>query len=102
MRVVRGLSTVTLPDYPAHVTMGRGLQFGIFALPEGTYWFAAFPARRAARTAQDTVRMLFAGWHQPIEELVAATPPQRLAQPRGGGSQATENDLGTGRGDPGR
>jgi len=76
MRVVRGLSTLTLPDYPAHVTMGRGLQFGIFPLREGTYWFAAFPAARAGTAAGGPVRALFAGWHQPIEDLVAATPTQ--------------------------
>src|SRR6185312_6886673 len=58
MRVIRGLSTLTLPDYPAHVTMGRGLQFGIFALHQGTYWFAAYPIRRAGESAEATVRAL--------------------------------------------
>lgn len=74
MRVIRGLSTLTLPDYPAHVTMGRGLQFGIFALHQGTYWFAAYPTGRAGDSAEATVRALFAGWHQPIGELIEATP----------------------------
>ncbi len=76
MRVIRGLSATTLPDYPAHVTMGRGVQFGIFALHQGTYWFAAYPVSRAGSSAADTVRTLFAGWHQPIEQLVATTPEQ--------------------------
>lgn len=76
MRVIRGLSTTTLADYPAQVTMGRGVQFGIFALSEGTYWFAAYPASRALASAADSVRALFAGWHQPIEELVATTPAE--------------------------
>lgn len=77
MRVIRGLSPITLPPYPAQVTMGRGVQFGIFALARGTYWFAAYPAGRATGSASETVLALFAGWHQPIGELIATTPPDR-------------------------
>jgi 2-polyprenyl-6-methoxyphenol hydroxylase-like FAD-dependent oxidoreductase len=81
MRVVRGTSRLRLGTPAAEVSMGRGLQFGIFGLPDGVYWFAAYPARRTpAGTARvsgaDALRTageLFGGWHEPIPQLMAST-----------------------------
>lgn len=67
-------------------TVGRGLRFGIAPIEAGdragcVYWFAAVsgPAVRDPYPA-DLER--FAGWHDPIPALLAATPPSdRLVLP---------------------
>lgn len=78
MRVVRGLSELDLPSRPAEVVMGRGLQFGLFPLRRGTYWFAAYPRRCDLGEAGRSVATLFAAWGAPVPGLVAATPPDSV------------------------
>jgi hypothetical protein len=78
MRVIRGLSPLTIAPYPAEVTMGRGLQFGVFSLVQGTYWFAAYPIRLDGRSPAATTTTLFGGWHAPIADLITSTPSARL------------------------
>ncbi len=48
---------------------GRGLRFGLVPLRNGlTYWFAATTTRVAAENPRET----FAGWHNPIAEVLDA------------------------------
>lgn len=57
---------------PARVseTLGRGRRFGLVPLSgERTYWFAVAEEGAAADLEQ-----IFAGWHEPIAEVLAATP----------------------------
>ena len=59
-------------------TWGRGLRFGCVEIGEGrTYWFAAESAPEGAPVPSEMptarLRGLVAGWHEPIERIVAAT-----------------------------
>jgi hypothetical protein len=58
---------------------GRGQRFGIVPMGRGrVYWFAAADApehQRAPTGEQAELLARFAGWHPPIPELIAATPP---------------------------
>jgi 2-polyprenyl-6-methoxyphenol hydroxylase-like FAD-dependent oxidoreductase len=52
-------------------TFGPGRRFGIVPLSGGrTYWFATLSGARG----DEDLEGLFAGWHEPISELIAATP----------------------------
>jgi 2-polyprenyl-6-methoxyphenol hydroxylase-like FAD-dependent oxidoreductase len=54
-------------------TLGRGRRFGIVPLGGGRiYWFATL----SGASGIEDPRELFAGWHQPIDAILAATPPQ--------------------------
>ena len=60
---------------------GRGQRFGICPLADGRiYWFAtgSFPAGSQQRDTLDDLRERFRGWHAPIPDLLAATPPETL------------------------
>jgi len=62
-------------------TLGRGNRFGIAPLGDGrVYWFAV--ARMPASTVVDdeyaVLTELFANWHAPIGELIAATPASEV------------------------
>jgi 2-polyprenyl-6-methoxyphenol hydroxylase-like FAD-dependent oxidoreductase len=61
---------------------GPGQRFGIVPLGRGrVYWFAVMNAPPGGRDASDPREMLkarFAGWHKPIDELLAATPPEAI------------------------
>jgi 2-polyprenyl-6-methoxyphenol hydroxylase-like FAD-dependent oxidoreductase len=61
---------------------GAGARFGIVPLRAGrVYWFAAADAPEGLRDPADAVgalRTRFARWHAPIDDLLAATPPERL------------------------
>jgi 2-polyprenyl-6-methoxyphenol hydroxylase-like FAD-dependent oxidoreductase len=63
-------------------TWGPGRRFGYAPMGDGrVYWFASAPA--AANGAMSpgelrTLRERFAGWHEPIPALLAATPPAAL------------------------
>jgi 2-polyprenyl-6-methoxyphenol hydroxylase-like FAD-dependent oxidoreductase len=67
-------------------TWGRGAKFGYLPLTEGrVYWFAELPALRDSALrgskADDERGFLlrrFAGWHEPIPRLVAATQVARI------------------------
>lgn len=83
MRVVRGVSTMVLADQPAELTLGRGLQFGVFAMRTGTYWFAAGPRRQFEPLGAPLVSgpvwlERFNRWHDPIGPLLASTPEEQL------------------------
>jgi 2-polyprenyl-6-methoxyphenol hydroxylase-like FAD-dependent oxidoreductase len=61
---------------------GPGARFGIVPLRGGrVYWFAVADAPEGQRDPADavgTLRTRFTGWHAPIDDLLAATPPERL------------------------
>jgi 2-polyprenyl-6-methoxyphenol hydroxylase-like FAD-dependent oxidoreductase len=64
-------------------TWGRGARFGIVPIGSGRiYWFATanLPAglrRRPAEHKADLLRR-FHGWHAPVEEIIAATPEEKI------------------------
>lgn len=62
-------------------TVGRGLRFGIAPLADGrVYWFAVV-SQAADAPAPDgpaLVARRFAGWHDPIGELIGSTPPEGI------------------------
>jgi 2-polyprenyl-6-methoxyphenol hydroxylase-like FAD-dependent oxidoreductase len=63
------------------VSWGRGLGFGIVPLADGrVYWFACITGHEGAHLHEDLrlVAARFAGWHEPIPELLAATAPDGL------------------------
>lgn len=58
-------------------TWGRGARFGIVPLPdERVYWFATFstPPGTQFEEDNDALRELFGPWHQPIVDVIDATP----------------------------
>lgn len=60
-------------------TVGRGMRFGIAPIDGGSrrgcvYWFAAVSGP-ATRDPFPEDLQLFAGWHDPVPALLAATPP---------------------------
>ena len=63
-------------------TWGPRRRFGIVPVPEGNvYWFAVADAASGGRDEGDGVadlRARFAGWHEPIDALIAATPRDRI------------------------
>jgi 2-polyprenyl-6-methoxyphenol hydroxylase-like FAD-dependent oxidoreductase len=62
-------------------TVGRGERFGLAPLGDGrVYWFAvvSMPAGRTFTDEYAEVRRRFAGWHAPIGEVLAATPPETV------------------------
>ena len=64
-------------------TWGRGARFGIVPISHGeVYWYATLNAPAGAEDAPgQTLAVLqerFAGWHAPITQLLAATPPERV------------------------
>ncbi|WP_369138669.1 FAD-dependent monooxygenase [Modestobacter versicolor] len=64
-------------------TWGRGLRFGAAPLADGrVYWFAVatMPARSPSGDEHARVQRLFGSWHDPVPELVAATPPDAVSR----------------------
>lgn len=60
---------------------GRGKRFGIATLThDRAYWFAVHnaPADQRPVDKHATVTMLFEGWADPVSEIIASTPPERL------------------------
>lgn len=61
---------------------GAGQRFGIVPLGRRrVYWFAVMDAPSGGRDAcdpRDVLRARFAGWHAPIDELLAATHPEAI------------------------
>jgi 2-polyprenyl-6-methoxyphenol hydroxylase-like FAD-dependent oxidoreductase len=68
----RGVThTGNLAPQGASETLGRGKRFGLVALEgERTYWFAVL----ADGGADAELERAFAGWHEPIAAVLAATP----------------------------
>jgi len=62
-------------------TWGRGRRFGIVPLGNGqVYWYAtaSFPRGSHETDRLEDLRDRYAGWHEPIPELLARTPPESL------------------------
>lgn len=60
---------------------GRGRRFGITTLPgDRVYWFAALNAPQGQKAADEraAVAAAFRGFADPVPELIAATPPDRV------------------------
>lgn len=62
-------------------TWGRELRLGVATLGDGSvYWFGGAPAPQGAYP-DDTLEQVaarFRGWHSPIPEALAATPPEAM------------------------
>ena len=63
-------------------TWGPGQRFGIAPIGNGrVYWFAVADAPEGERDVGDPrpeLRRRFGGWHEPVEALIEATPPERI------------------------
>lgn len=68
----RGIAEVELSDGGGE-TWGRGQRFGFAQLIDGRYYWYATANRPADSPADDDVSERFAGWHEPIPTLLAAT-----------------------------
>ncbi len=69
----RGVAStgVATPDR-ASEALGRGKRFGLVPLSgERTYWFAVL----AGAQGDEDLEREFGGWHEPIADVLAATPP---------------------------
>lgn len=66
----------------ASESWGRGQRFGIVPLADGrTYWFATAntaEGQRAPAGERAEVLRRFIGWHEPIQQLLAATDPSAV------------------------
>jgi 2-polyprenyl-6-methoxyphenol hydroxylase-like FAD-dependent oxidoreductase len=64
---------------PSGESWGRGSLFGFARLPGGRlYWYAAARARRGGGDGlgeKERLGRFFARWHEPIPEVIDATPP---------------------------
>lgn len=75
----RAIASLELPDHQRMTeTWGARRRFGIVPMRDGqVYWFAVADAPRGGSDPADVSAMLreqFAGWHAPIEAVIAATP----------------------------
>ncbi|MEX2271863.1 MAG: FAD-dependent monooxygenase [Vicinamibacterales bacterium] len=63
-------------------TWGPRRRFGIVPIGgRGVYWFAVADAAAGGRDGTDRVAALrsrFAGWHEPIDAIIASTPSERI------------------------
>ena len=62
-------------------TWGRGVRFGMAPLADGrVYWFAVatVPAGTTTPDEHGAVTRLVTGWHPPIAQVLAATPPEAV------------------------
>jgi 2-polyprenyl-6-methoxyphenol hydroxylase-like FAD-dependent oxidoreductase len=68
-------------NVPWGETWGRGARFGIVPLSDNRiYWFATAnrPAQTPPANHRTELERLFADWHYPIPQLIAATPDDAL------------------------
>lgn len=78
--VWRATIPFVLQPTPGLLSFGGPLQFGIWRLPDArVYWFASAPGpagqhRQGGSRPPDA----FTGWHQPIPDLLAATPTELI------------------------
>ena len=65
---------------PGLLTLGGPYQFGIWRLPgDQVYWFASAPTPPGRHRSGDSRPPAeFAGWHDPIGALLAATPTEQI------------------------
>ncbi|MBV9846630.1 MAG: FAD-dependent monooxygenase [Kutzneria sp.] len=72
----RGVTARTFPGLEISQTLGRGREFGILPLGDGRVcWYAAAVT---SITAAGGVREVFDGCHDPIPDLLAATPAEAV------------------------
>jgi 2-polyprenyl-6-methoxyphenol hydroxylase-like FAD-dependent oxidoreductase len=74
----RGVTAGPFPLDAAAETWGRGAEFGATILTTGNvYWFATANVPEGGRAGDEQVEVLrrFAGWHEPIRQIVEATDP---------------------------
>jgi 2-polyprenyl-6-methoxyphenol hydroxylase-like FAD-dependent oxidoreductase len=75
----RGVAPVDIGDVGSSETWGAGRRFGIVPIDGGrTYWFATLDAPAGGVGGQEALPGLFAGWHEPVEALLRATPADAL------------------------
>lgn len=79
-----GLTTV--PPQHATESWGKGRRFGIVPLKEGrVYWFACQNTLQShdptwSGKSLNDLKELFSDFHSPVQEILAATPPDALLQ----------------------
>jgi 2-polyprenyl-6-methoxyphenol hydroxylase-like FAD-dependent oxidoreductase len=78
--VWRGVAPIALDEPTGTLSMGRGAQFGMFPLPAGrTYWFASLTVPEDGGDISPAQLLeAFAGWHDPIERLIAGTDREAI------------------------
>jgi 2-polyprenyl-6-methoxyphenol hydroxylase-like FAD-dependent oxidoreductase len=77
----RGVTAETFPLAGAAETWGRGGEFGATIMVDGrVYWFATANLPEGENCPDEHAEVLrrFAGWHQPIADIVRATPPHAV------------------------
>jgi 2-polyprenyl-6-methoxyphenol hydroxylase-like FAD-dependent oxidoreductase len=80
----RGVTPAGAAPVPPRVTesWGRGARFGIVPIGHAeVYWFAvadAPPGGQSGADLQDELLARFHGWHEPVRELIEATPNERI------------------------
>lgn len=69
-----------LPPCPGLLFLGSSGQFGLWRLPdERVYWFASTPAAESAnKRGASRPPDWFSTWHEPIPDLLAATPTEQI------------------------
>jgi 2-polyprenyl-6-methoxyphenol hydroxylase-like FAD-dependent oxidoreductase len=69
-----------LPAAPGLLSLGGSHQFGIWKLPGGrVYWFASAPSQAGNhRPGRSRPPEVFARWHEPVADLLAATPTEQI------------------------
>lgn len=81
----RAIASIDLA-HPARMTesWGSGLRFGIVPMRAGqVYWFAVADAPRGGVDPPDlaaALRARYAGWHAPIDAVIAATSPAAIVR----------------------
>jgi 2-polyprenyl-6-methoxyphenol hydroxylase-like FAD-dependent oxidoreductase len=78
--VWRGVARFALAEQAGTLSMGRGAQFGLFPLPAArVYWFASLRVGEdVSDLGRDGLLDAFAGWHEPVEQVIAATDPDAI------------------------
>ncbi|MEV8439105.1 FAD-dependent monooxygenase [Actinosynnema sp. NPDC051121] len=78
----RSVTTASFPkDLGLSQTLGPGTEFGVLPLGDGRVcWYAAAVAPAGGRCADELgeVRRLVGDWHDPIPDLLDATPPDAV------------------------
>jgi 2-polyprenyl-6-methoxyphenol hydroxylase-like FAD-dependent oxidoreductase len=81
--VWRAVTTFDVGRAPGQLSLGRGAQFGLFPMTRGrAYWFGSLSSPQRSRGNSGGHRRLlldqFAGWHDPIPAILAATAEEEI------------------------
>jgi 2-polyprenyl-6-methoxyphenol hydroxylase-like FAD-dependent oxidoreductase len=71
----------SIPDHSNSETWGAGQRFGILRIGQGQFtWYATanLPADHIATNGKNDLKRLFAGWHEPILDLIDSTPAEQI------------------------